>query len=85
MDLEYADLFQNEVRALSLAERNGVPRVIKFIEGARTTDDICLILEYVWRALQKLYRSCALCTFGLYLHALATNSFIRAGWCVGRH
>ena len=56
MDLEYADLFQNEVRALSLAESNGVPRVIKFIEGARTTDDICLILEYVWLALllQKL-------------------------------
>ena len=53
--LEYANLFQNEARALSLAESYEIPRVIKFTEGARTTDDICLILEYVWLALQKLY------------------------------
>ncbi len=52
--LEYGDLFQNEARALSHAHIFGVPRVIKYIEGARTTDDICLILEYVWLALQKL-------------------------------
>ncbi|DBA99277.1 TPA: Serine/threonine-protein kinase Nek10 [Trebouxia sp. C0006] len=45
--LEYGDLFQNEARALSHAHIFGVPRVIKYIEGARTTDDICLILELV--------------------------------------
>ncbi|DBA96029.1 TPA: hypothetical protein ACH3X1_001530 [Trebouxia sp. C0004] len=43
--LEYGDLFHNEIRALTRARIYGIPRVIKYKEPARSTDDICLVLE----------------------------------------
>jgi len=42
--LEYGDLFHNEIRALTRARIYKIPRVIKYIEAARSTDDICLVL-----------------------------------------
>jgi hypothetical protein len=43
--LEYQDLFHNEINALITAKMCEVPRVIKYIEGAASTDEICLVLE----------------------------------------
>ena len=43
--LEYQDLFLNKIKALITAKMCEVPRVIKYIEGAASTDDICLVLE----------------------------------------
>ncbi|DBA75903.1 TPA: hypothetical protein ACH3X2_008965 [Trebouxia sp. C0005] len=45
--LDYIDLFLNEIKALNDAKRFGVPRVVKYIEAARSKDDVCLVLELV--------------------------------------
>ena len=43
--LDYIDLFLNEIKALNNAKRFGVPRVVGYIEAARSEDDVCLVLE----------------------------------------
>ena len=43
--MEYQDLFHNEINALITAKMCEVPRVIKYIETAASTDEICLVLE----------------------------------------
>ena len=79
--LEYGDLFHNEIRALTRARIYKIPRVIKYIEAARSTDDICLVLEYAWLAFLIAVQSTFLC---LHLHVSAAKSFLRAGWCMAR-
>ncbi|KAL0055633.1 hypothetical protein WJX82_002653 [Trebouxia sp. C0006] len=43
----YGDLFYNEMCALGRAEVHNIPRVIKYVQPAKSEDDICLILELV--------------------------------------
>ncbi len=79
--LEYGDLFHNEIRALSHAHIYGVPRVIKYIEAARTTNDICIILEYVWPAFSEaVFKLCTphicACTC---MHLPQSPSFVQVG------
>jgi len=83
----YGDLFYNEMCALGRAEVHNIPRVIKYVQPAKSEDDICLILECAW-----LHSACCLtsciqpvrCTYQcLHLHANVIKTIFSAGWCVG--